>query len=215
MSARTITLAATAGLIVLALSGCGGQPVAAPETAERTPSASPTTPRPTPGVEVPVAAATPAPPRQSVPPVRLTLDAIAVDIPVTPVGVEEGGFMELNEDPAVGGWYRFGADPTSDDGNIVISAHVDAPDYPLGPLSRLRELSGGETVTVVDDAGTTHRYTIDSVTYYPKEELPVNEVFARSGTDKLVIITCGGEFDSSTGRYADNVVAVASPEGRR
>ncbi|GAB3602200.1 hypothetical protein GCM10027411_04390 [Microbacterium aureliae] len=147
------------------------------------------------------------------PPVRLAVPAISVDIPVTPVGVEEGGFMELNEDPAVGGWYRFGADPSSPDGNVVISAHVDAPDYPIGPLARLRELGGGDEVTVVDEAGTTHRYTVDSVTYYPKADLPVNDVFARSGTDKLILITCGGEFDSATGRYADNVVAVASPAG--
>jgi len=26
-----------------------------------------------------------------------------------------------------------------------------------------------------------------------------------------VLITCGGDFDSRTGRYADNVVAIATP----
>ena len=64
---------------------------------------------------------------------------------------------------------------------------------------------------MTDDAGTVHRYVIESVTYYPKAELPVNNLFARSGTDSLVLITCGGPFDQATGRYADNVVAVATP----
>ena len=49
------------------------------------------------------------------------------------------------------------------------------------------------------------------MTYYPKQDLPTEEIFAREGTDALVLITCGGAFDSTTGRYADNVVVVAAP----
>ena len=39
----------------------------------------------------------------------------------------------------------------------------------------------------------------------------VEAIFARVGTRSLVLITCGGAFDSSTGRYADNVVVIAEP----
>ena len=49
------------------------------------------------------------------------------------------------------------------------------------------------------------------MTYYPKQELPTEAMFAREGTRALVLITCGGEFDSTTGHYADNVVVVAEP----
>lgn len=45
----------------------------------------------------------------------------------------------------------------------------------------------------------------------PKSALPVEDLFSRAGTDRLVLITCGGEFDRTTGRYADNVVAIATP----
>ncbi len=211
-SARTIIRALVAGVVVLALSGCSGAPVARPvQTPAPSIEATVATPRPTPVVDVPVAAATPAPARVSVPPVRLRIEAIGVDMPVEPVGVEAGGFMELPADPAVAGWYRYGADPQSADGNTVVSAHVDAPDRPIGPLSRLRELSGGETVTVSDAAGDVHTYRIEDVTYYPKQDLPVDRLFAREGSDRLIIITCGGAFDRTTGRYADNVVAVATP----
>lgn len=168
-------------------------------------------PAPTAAVDVPVAAATPAPARVPNPPTRVVVAAVEVDVPVVPVGVETGGFMELPVDPAVAGWYRFGADPSSPDGNVVISAHVDAPAYPIGPFSRLRDLTTGNLVEVTDAAGGIHRYSVQSVAYYPKADLPVAELFARSGTTALVLITCGGEFDSSTGRYADNVVAIATP----
>lgn len=203
---RTIAGALGALAVVLALAGCGSPPVASPSV----PAPSPTA-LPTPAVEVPVAAATPAPVRQAVPPVRVVAASIDVDVPVIEVGVEQGGFMELPPDPAIAGWYRFGSDPTSPDGNIVISAHVDSPDHPIGPFSRLRDLPAGEIVEVTDAAGAVHRYAVQSVTYYPKAELPVTDLFARSGTDALVLITCGGEFDPSSGRYADNVVAIATP----
>ncbi|GAA5094367.1 hypothetical protein GCM10025760_25510 [Microbacterium yannicii] len=192
--------------IALALTACGSSPGAAPSAPAPT-----ATPLPTPAIEVPIAAATPPPARLPVPPVRVVAASIDVDMPVVPVGVEAGGFMELPVDPAIGGWYRFGADPATSDGNVVISAHVDAPQYPIGPLSRLRDLPAGETVEVTDAAGEVRRYQVQSVTYYPKADLPVDELFARSGTRNLVLITCGGQFDSRTGRYADNVVAIATP----
>lgn len=211
-SAGTIIRALAAGVVVLALSGCSGAAGdGAASPAMPTIEATVEAPRPTPVVDVPVTAATPAPARASVPPVRLSIEAIGVDMAVKPVGVEPGGFMELPADPAVAGWYRFGADPQSDDGNIVVSAHVDAPDRPIGPLSRLRDLNGGETITVADAEGVTHTYRVESVTYYPKQDLPVDGLFARDGSDSLVVITCGGAFDRTTGRYADNVVAVATP----
>lgn len=209
---RAIAGAGASLAIALALTACGSSPGAAPSAPAPTATASATvTPRPTPAVEVPIAAATPLPARLPVPPVRVVAASIDVDIPVVPVGVEAGGFMELPVDPAIGGWYRFGADPAASDGNIVISAHVDAPQYPIGPLSRLRDLPAGEIVEVTDAAGEVRRYQVQSVTYYPKADLPVDELFARSGTRNLVLITCGGQFDSRTGRYADNVVAIATP----
>ena len=43
-----------------------------------------------------------------------------------------------------------------------------------------------------------------------KTELPP-DLFARTGPSKLVLITCGGEFDRSVRRYKQNVVVVATP----
>lgn len=197
--------------VLLAASGCAA--ATPPSDAEApSPSAVSVAPARTPQASVPVAPATAAPVREAVPPVALRMTDIDVDMPVVAVGVETD-FMELPEDPAVAGWYRFGADPTSEDGNIVLSAHVDAPDYPIGPLSRLRDLAPGSGIELEDGRGGIHGFRVESVTYYPKQELPVDEIFARTGSNALVVITCGGAFDASTGRYADNVVAIATPLG--
>lgn len=162
---------------------------------------------------MPVRRATAEPVRPAVPPVRVVVASLGVDVPVVPVGVVEGGFMELPENPAIGGWYRYGADPTWDAGNVVISAHVDSPDYPIGPFSLLRDVSAGAVVELTDAAGTVRGYAVQSLTSYPKRDLPVDDLFARAGPRALVLITCGGPFDSTTGRYEDNVVVVATPIG--
>lgn len=205
---RTIAGALGALAIALALTACGPSPEAAPSAPAPT-----VTVRPTPSIDVPVVAATPTPARQSVPPVRVVAADIGIDIPVIPVGIEKGGFMELPADPAVAGWYRYGADPSSSEGNTVISAHVDAPDYPIGPFSALRDLKAGAVIEITDEAGAAHSYAVESVTYYRKTELPVRDIFARTGGLALVLITCGGDYDSRTGRYTDNVVAIATPVG--
>lgn len=207
MRARTIA-AASLLAVALALSACGVP--GGIGVVEATPAPA-LTPRPTPVVDVPVARATPEPAIAPVAPTRVVADSISVDMRVSQVGVEEGGFMEIPEDPATAGWYRFGADPARGEGNVVISAHVDAPGEPIGPFSRLRDLSADDVVTVTDAAGARHDYRVSSVTYFPKDDLPVQELFRRSGSPELVLITCGGAFDAATGRYADNVVAVANP----
>ena len=194
--------------VVVVLTGCGSPPSAAPPT----PTASPSpTVRPTPAVDVPVAAATPGPVREPVPPVRVVAPSVGVDMPVEPVGVEPSGFMEIPENPEIGGWYRYGSDPSSVDGNVVIAAHVDSRKYSIGPFSRLRDLAVGAVLEVADAEGRMHRYAVDSVEYIPKKDLAGADLFAREGSRRLVLITCGGPIDPATGLYADNVVAIASP----
>jgi sortase family protein len=198
-------------VLVLALSACAPVPspsgAGAPTTSSTPTPTAPAAPTP----DVPIVDGALQPSRAAVPPVRVQLAAIGVDMEVVPVGVESSGFMELPPDPAIAGWYRFGPDPWSPDGNTVIAAHIDAPDYPIGPFASLRDAPAGAEVSVTGADGATATYSVMSVTYYPKQELPTDALFARAGTRALVLITCGGNFDETTGHYDDNVVLVAAP----
>jgi hypothetical protein len=53
---------------------------------------------------------------------------------------------------------------------------------------------------------------VDAVTRVPKGELPVGEVFARTGAPRLTLVTCGGPFDDDAHAYTENVVVVARPD---
>jgi hypothetical protein len=203
----------TACLVACTPSGAGeSRPSPTASSPAPTPSTQSDTPAPTPSAQVPVAPAqlpgTPA----VVEPTRLRVDAIAVDMPVTGVGVEPNGQMQLPTDPAIAGWYRFGPDAAATAGHIVIAAHVDAVDYPIGPLARLREVTPGTSVTIGAPDGSARAFVVESLKYYEKASLPTSDLFARDGAPALVIITCGGPFDSTTGHYRDNVVAIARPQ---
>ncbi|KQZ85857.1 hypothetical protein ASD56_06135 [Microbacterium sp. Root166] len=201
--------AGVALLLVLTLTACAGP--TRPVGAEPSPitSTAPPAPAPTPTIQVPVASAALTEPVAVVPPISVRIEALGIEVPVIPVGVESDSFMELPEDPAIAGWYRFGPAPGTGSGNTVISAHIDSPRYPIGPFAALRDVPVGAEVSVASADGSSVRYAVESVTYYAKTELPVDELFARGGPPALVLITCGGEFDSATGRYRDNVVLIA------
>ena len=186
--------------------GAGGERALAPTA----PAATSSSPAPTPAVSVPVTSATLAPPQpKAATPKAIGIPSLDVDMPVFPVGVQDDGSMEIPKNPARAGWYRYGAAPGDEDGTTVIAAHVDSRIFGIGPLARLREAKEGERVTVTDADGATHRYEIESVTYIPRAELPVDQVFDRDGDARLAVITCGGSFDEQTRTYSDNVVLIA------
>jgi len=142
-------------------------------------------------------------------PAALTIAALGVDgASVIDVGVEPDGDMEVPPADRVG-WYRYGPAP-GEDGSAVLAAHI-AYDGRNGVFVRLAELQPGAEVEVVYDDGTTDRFVVESNQRYDKDELPDDLVYARSGPSRLVLITCGGRFDSNARSYEDNVVVVATP----
>lgn len=203
----------TACLVACTPSGAGeSRPGPTASSPAPTPPTQSNAAVPTPTIQVPVAPAQLPATAAVVEPTLLRIDAIAVDMPVTGVGVEPDGQMQLPTDPAIAGWYRFGPDAAATAGHIVLAAHVDAVDHPIGPLARLREVTPGTSVTIGAPDGSTRAFVVESLDYYEKASLPTADLFARDGAPALVIITCGGPFDSASGHYRDNVVAIARPQ---
>jgi hypothetical protein len=48
------------------------------------------------------------------------------------------------------------------------------------------------------------------VRLYPKKDLPL-DVYSQTGPPRLVVVTCGGPFDTATRHYDDNVILTAVP----
>ena len=160
---------------------------------------------------VPATAAAPAARTPPAVPVRLRLPSLAVDAPVTPVTVQPGGGLAVPNDPHVVGWWRAGAAPGSPAGTVVLDGHVDTRVDGPGALFRLADLRPGDVVSLATRRGPLS-YVVRAVRSYLKALLPA-EVFDTSGAPRLVLISCGGEFNGHTRQYADNIVAYAVPVG--
>lgn len=145
-------------------------------------------------------------------PARLVVADLDVDMAVIGVGTEADGTMTLPASAADAGWYRFGSAPASPSGTTVLASHVDTRAEGLGPFARLREAQVGTAVSVTDEDGTVHGYTVSSVDRIAKTNVPLDEVFDRDGPPRLVLLTCGGAWDASIGHYEDNVIVTAVPD---
>jgi sortase (surface protein transpeptidase) len=205
MTAKVIALAGMALLLV----GCAtpANQSIAPDQSTDTASA----PRPSSEVNIPRQSAALQPIVQAPVPVRIQIPSVSIDIEIVPVGVEANGSMEIPEKVTIAGWYRYGPSPSSDKGSTVITAHVDALVQGLGPFAALSSLPKNAEIIVTTDAGVEHRYLLESVQNFQKGQVPLDQVFDRSGAPRLVLITCGGQFDKKLRTYSDNVVAIANP----
>ena len=145
-------------------------------------------------------------------PRRVTIGALGVDAPVTPVGIARAdGSLAVPASASTVAWYRYGGAPGLH-GSTVLAAHVDYAGR-AGAFYRLGAARPGQVVNVALADGRTARYRIVSLQRYRKAALP-RALFSTTGAPRLVLITCGGRFDPATRHYADNVVVVATPLSR-
>lgn len=179
------------------------------------PAASPTTDAAgTSGGEVPSAqiGGTPASQTRIAVPTLLTLPSGAA-VPVDPAGVDPVGALSVPADPARVGWWTGGAQVGEPFGSVVIAGHIDSRRYGVGQMAALRDVVPGDVVTAgAPDVSVAYR--VESVVLIAKADLSADsELFDQEGPHRLVLITCDGEYDRSTGRYADNLVVTAVPAG--
>lgn len=144
------------------------------------------------------------------PPTRVRVPALGLHAVVRPVGVDGGRQMRLPDDPRVLGWYRFGPGP-GDRGSVVVAGHVDSRRFGVGPLAELQAIGVGDRVEVATGRDGTRSYRVDSIERFDRQALPA-EVFARTGPERLRLVTCTGPYVPEAGGYQQNLVITAVPD---
>jgi hypothetical protein len=200
----TRLLALVLGVALLA--GCGAEFVADPPR-EAAP-ASPADP------EIDVAIADPT---------AITIPKLDAHSTLIPLGLGPDGELAAPPvtEPMQAGWYA-GADPaTSGDefqpgeiGPAIVAGHVDGivngrKGQP-GIFARLHELAPGDEILIDRDGQSQLRFIVTAVQRYAKAAFPTDAVYGPTEHPELRLITCGGEFDRSTGHYVDNTIAWAT-----
>lgn len=122
------------------------------------------------------------------------------------------GRLEVPDDVTRAGWWVGSSRLGDAFGSMVVAAHVDSFSQGLGPVAELLSATPGATLQVYG-GGLAQTFTVESVTYVPRARLDQRSpLFSVGGELRLVVITCGGQYDAERG-YRDNVVVTATPAG--
>jgi hypothetical protein len=95
-------------------------------------------------------------------------------------------------------------------GTVLLAGHINYFNQGNGALYDLSTISPNAEIFVSSPTGKVTEWLADSLAAFPKANLPQN-IFDPTGPRHLVIVTCGGAFNSATGHYVDNVVVTANP----
>lgn len=225
LAALGACLVVAGGLLVLRPAAVHAEPFRVEATAGSTAGATPApvTPRLSPRVRVPEpdgAQADATQPGDAPPPAAIA----AVPVPasprtlafpgqgatarILPVGVLPSGALQLPANPQRIGWWAAGALPGEDQGTVVLAGHMDGQRR-ASTMRALLAVEPGDRVEVVDGVGGVHAYRITERALAPVRRVDP-ALFTREGPPRLVLITCGGEFDPEQG-YLENIIVTAVP----
>lgn len=138
-------------------------------------------------------------------PLTLHVAAWDEDFDVVDVAVNGDGALVPPDDVSTLGRWDQGAWPGDGSGTVALVVHRDSAEQGRGPFAALEELRPGSRVTL---DGRTYR--LETVETYPKSDLPTTQVFDRGGSERLVVVTCGGSYSDDSG-WDSNVVATFRP----
>lgn len=213
----TAGIAATLMLMVALVTGCSDIPTAHESAVPPTTSVDVAPPPNGPVQQAPPDRSpggnSEAVPPQAVPvvpsiPVRIEIPSIGVDSDLIGLGLQFDGTMEVPSGGFPGGWYT-GSPTPGELGPSIIAGHVDWDGSP-GVFYKLREMSGGDTITITRADNSRTVFVTTDVRRYPKSEFPTSTVYGDIDHAGLRLITCGGAFDAGASSYDDNVIAFAA-----
>ncbi|MFE5580021.1 class F sortase [Kitasatospora sp. NPDC056531] len=208
------TVFGTAGLLCLALGtsiALSGRdtPVVRIEASGHDPAATaPTTPTaPTAPVGAPTAGDQPL---AASPPTRLLIPSLSVDAPVTDLGLNADGTVQVPSADRADevGWYRNGPTP-GETGPAVLIGHLDTKHGPA-VFQRLPELRPGELIRIRRADGGTVDFKVRTLLQAAKDHFPTENVYGDTPAPTLRLITCGGRIGSD-GHWTDNIIVLADP----
>ena len=109
------------------------------------------------------------------------------------------GVLRLPTDVRRAGWWDGSARLGDPLGSVIIAAHVDSLDQGLGVFAQLLSVRPGDDV-VVGAGKLTQRFEVVRANLMPKTSLTASSpLYSAPSAARLVLITCGREFDPARG----------------
>ncbi|MFJ3217832.1 class F sortase [Kitasatospora sp. NPDC086801] len=141
-------------------------------------------------------------------PTRLLVPAAGVDAPVTDLGLNPDGTVEVPAADRAGevGWYRNGPTP-GEAGPAVLIGHYDTAHGPA-VFHGVPKLRPGDLIQVRRADGSTVDFKVRTLLQAAKDRFPTETVYGDTPAPALRLITCGGRIGSD-GHWTDNIIVLA------
>ncbi|MFB6891729.1 class F sortase [Kitasatospora sp. NPDC056327] len=141
-------------------------------------------------------------------PTRLLIPTAGVDAPVSGLGLNADGTVEVPtvERAAEVGWYRNGPTP-GETGPAVLIGHYDTARGPA-VFRRLPDLRVGDPLQVRREDGSTVDFRVRELLQAAKNDFPTETVYGDTAAPELRLITCGGRIGGD-GHWTDNIIVLA------
>ena len=143
-------------------------------------------------------------------PVRIQIPAIGVDTAVQHVGVNDKGNMANPSNFKDVGWYKYGPQPGAS-GSAVIAGHLDNGLGLPAVFKQLDRLKAGDEITVEAEDGSLRRFKVTGSQTYPYDDVPTEVIFNPSGSVRLNLITCAGNWITKEKTYDARLIVFAEP----
>ncbi|MGH9073538.1 MAG: class F sortase [Acidimicrobiales bacterium] len=145
-------------------------------------------------------------------PVSIDIPAIDVQSKLQYLGLNANGTIQVPQPGPLyneAAWYEYSPTP-GQVGPSVIEGHIDSAAEGPSVFFHLGALKPGEDVDVTLADRTVAVFRITGVREYPKASFPRFTVYGNTDYAALRLLTCGGQFDSTTHHYLSNIVVFAS-----
>ncbi|MEY2665754.1 MAG: hypothetical protein RLZZ480_859 [Candidatus Parcubacteria bacterium] len=141
-------------------------------------------------------------------PVRLRIPSINLDTNFSaPLGLEDGGEIEVPNDYTSVAYYKFGPTP-GELGPAVILGHVDSVKGPAVFFS-LGQLKEGDEIQVERADGSVATFAVTELERQTQTAFPTRKVYGDIDHAGLRLITCTGIYDKEKLRYTHNLIVYA------
>lgn len=138
-------------------------------------------------------------------PVRIRIPSLGIDTDVQHVGVNAQGNMAVPTNYRDTAWYENGPAP-GESGSAVIAGHVNNGLGLSGVFEHLRDLEVGDDIYIERANGEEVRFVVIGSRVYPYIDAPEEVIFNPSGSARLNLITCEGNWVQEDKTYDQRLV---------
>lgn len=145
-------------------------------------------------------------------PIKISIPSLNLEAFIVPVGLTSHGTMATPRKFSEVGWYEFGSSPGFT-GNAVLAGHVDNGLGLGGVFRDLESIKKGDLVYIKMKSGKEVRFIVSEMDVYDYKDAPSDQIFNRSGSPKIKLITCTGSWLVSAKTYDSRLVVTGYLDG--